>query len=787
MPHLTEVFVQPAFHAVINKTPITLKGRSKPFSESLESTLTLDLKDIDIPEYLAYVPVKFGFALESCRADLSATITFRQFKDKRRPESSTTGRVVFSNLVAAELSGTRLLALPSLTVDIGPSRFLHKEVNIRKIAIDSPMLALSRDRAGMLNLSSALKQTTATRKSSEQPEETPSSDPLVLTIDEISLEKGAVSYVDSSGSSPVKIVAADLSVRATHVTTAGNGGGTADVSCTINDTGSLSLSSSFTLKPLTADTAITIDGLQPAWVQPYVMERVPILIRRGTLTARGRMQLARKEGLPLGLNFTGDVRLMDFASVDRAKAEDLVSWKDLSITGIDFTLNPGRLSVAEIALAGPSGACIVNPDGSSNFSTLVGGKNAGQKPAEPGTKKKAMAHVAVGRVSVKNGRFTFMDRTVSPKYTSSLNAINGTITGHSSDEFRKAVVNLQARLDNQAPIAVTGSINPLKEDLFVDLKASLKNMELSPTTPYSGKYAGLAIEKGKLSFDLNYSVDRKRLNAKNDVLIDQLTFGEAVQSEEATELPVRLAVALLRDSTGRIDLHLPVTGRTDDPEFHVGKVVLKIIVNILEKAATSPFALLEALYPGAAELSTIAFEPGRSTFTDEATQKLSELGRIMTDKPSLNLEIKGFVDADQDREGLADTLFERKLKAQKVKDLLKAGKQAPSVDAVVLEPAEYSTYLAKAYREESFEKPANALGIPKTLPDEEMKRLIMEHILVTDDDLKGLAAARSQQVRDELAHAWQVDPGRIFLVKADPFMPEQMDKVASSRVSLTIK
>jgi hypothetical protein len=499
------------------------------------------------------------------------------------------------------------------------------------------------------------------------------------------------------------------------------------------------------------------------------------------------MQLARKEGLPLGLSFTGDVRLMDFASVDRAKAEDLVSWKDLSITGIDFTLNPGRLSVAEIALAGPSGAYIVNPDSSSNVATLAGEKKAPLKPAEPGTKKKALERVAVGRVIVKNGRFTFMDRTVTPKYTSSLTAISGTVTGLSSDEFKKAVVNLHARLDNQAPIAVTGSINPLKEDLFVDLKASLKNMELSPTTPYSGKYAGLAIEKGKLSFDLNYSIDRKKLNAKNDVLIDQLTFGEAVESEEATKLPVRLAVALLRDSSGRIDLHLPVTGRTDDPEFHVGKIILKVIVNILEKAATSPCALLEALYPGAAELSTIAFEPGRSTLTGEATQKIAELGRIMTDKPSLNLEIKGYVDAAQDREGLAGTLFERKLKAQKVKDLLKAGKQAPSVDAVMLEPAEYGTYLAKAYREETFEKPSNAFGIPKPLPDEEMKRLIMEHIVVTDDELKGLAAARSQKVRDALTEAGTIEASRIFLVEADPFKPEQLDKVADSRVSLTIR
>jgi outer membrane protein OmpA-like peptidoglycan-associated protein len=533
--------------------------------------------------------------------------------------------------------------------------------------------------------------------------------------------------------------------------------------------------------------AIALDGFQPAWIQPYFIEKVPVLIRRGTLAVKGRVLLARNEGRPLDLDFTGDVRIADFASVDRAKAEDLVSWKDLSITGIDFSLNPGRLAIGEIALVAPASAYIINPGGTSNVLAIAGGKKAGPDTTGAGTKKKALERISVGRISVKNGRFTFTDRSVTPKYSSSLTAINGTVTGLSTDEFKKAVVKLQAKLDNQAPMSITGSINPLKHDLFVDLTASLQNMELSPATPYSGKYAGYAIDKGKLTVGLKYSIDKKQLQAQNDVLIDQLTFGDAVESKDATNLPVRLAVALLRDSNGRIDLHLPITGRTDDPDFHIGKVILKVIVNILEKAATSPFALLEALYPGATELSNIAFDPGRSALTEEGRKNLAALAKIMTDRPSLNLEIKGFVDATKDRDGLLNTLFERKLKAEKIKDLIKAGKQASSVDGIVIEPAEYSSYLKKAYKGESFKKPTNMVGIPTTLPDEEMKRLIMEHITITDDDLKGLATARSQQVRDALAEAGKIDAGRIFLVEADPFKPEQLDKVANSRVSLTIK
>ncbi len=789
MPHFSEVFVKPAFRAVINKTPISLQGRSKPYSTSLESTLTIDLKNVDVPAYLAYVPARPGFVLDSCLADLKATVTFLQFKDKRAPLSTVQGWVALRDISVREPGGAKILTLPAITVDVAPCEILQKKIHIRKIDIASPELTLDRNRKGALNLAQVLKKKAPTGPRPAGSRGQSAAIPVSIIVDEVVLSGGSVSYTDISGSSPVRIAAADVSLRAKDIFTDRVGGGSVDVGCILNRTCTLALKTSFSLRPPSADIALDLDGFQPAWVQPYVMERVPVLIRRGVLHAKGRVRLSRVENAPFGLNFTGDVRVTDFASIDRARAEDLVSWKDLFLTGIDFTLKPGRMNIAEIAITGPAGTYIMNADGTSNFSTLAGkqAKLARGAAPGPGAKKKALERIAVGRVSVRNGRFTFIDRTVTPKYTSSLRAISGTITSLSSDEFKKARVSLQARLDNQAPIVVTGAVNPLKDDLFVNLAASLKNMDLGALTPYSGKYAGLTIDKGKLSLDLNYVIDKKRLDARNRVLIDQLTFGRSVESPDATRLPVRLAVALLRDSSGRIDLNLPVTGRTDDPEFHVGKIILKIIVNILEKAATSPFALLEAMYPGAARLSHITFEPGRATLDDEAREKIAELVRILTERPSLNLEIRGFVDRERDREGLANTLFERKLKAQKVKDLLKTGRQAPFVDDVVLVPAEYSAYLARAYREEPFKKPSNFLGIPKTLPDNEMKRLIMEHITVTDDDLAGLASARARQVRDALAEAGSVDVSRIFLVEADAFKPEQIDTVPDRRVSLTLK
>jgi outer membrane protein OmpA-like peptidoglycan-associated protein len=328
----------------------------------------------------------------------------------------------------------------------------------------------------------------------------------------------------------------------------------------------------------------------------------------------------------------------------------------------------------------------------------------------------------------------------------------------------------------------------LKQDLFVDLAVKFNNIELSPATPYSGKYLGYAIDKGKLSLGLKYSIDKKQLQAQNDVLIDQLTFGNSVESKDATKLPVRLAVVLLRDNSGKIDLHLPISGRTDDPDFHVGKIIIDTIVNILKKAATSPFALLEALYPGSTELSFIGFEPGRSSLSEESKKKLDKVVQILTDRTALNLELSGYVDISSDKTGLNEYMLERRLKEQKLKDILRQGRQATSVDDIIIDQKEYSIYLTKAYKALDFQgKPKNVLGLMKSLPDDEMKKLMLENLKITDDDLIGLAEARAQKVRDYLVETGKIDPARIFLVKADAMAPEKIDKALNSRVSLSIK
>ena len=348
-------------------------------------------------------------------------------------------------------------------------------------------------------------------------------------------------------------------------------------------------------------------------------------------------------------------------------------------------------------------------------------------------------------------------------------------------------IELRGKYDHSAPLEIVGKINPLREDLFVDLKVSFKDMDLSPVTPYSGKYIGYVIDKGKFSFDVQYFIEKRKLDSKNNIFIDQLTLGDKVESPDATKLPVKLAIALLKDRRGQIKLDIPVTGSLDDPQFSVWRIVIKVLVNLLSKAATAPFALLGSLFGGGEELGYVEFDYGRDLLTDANAKKIDTLTKALQEKPSLRLDITGYVDVERDREGLKQYLLQKKVKTQKLKDLLKKSSESIAVDDVKIEPQEYEKYLRLAYKAEKFPKPRTMIGFEKTIPVEEMEKLMLTNTEVKNEDLRSLAAQRSARVKDAILKTGQVEAGRLFVVEPKSLTPEKKEKLKESRVDFTLK
>ena len=502
------------------------------------------------------------------------------------------------------------------------------------------------------------------------------------------------------------------------------------------------------------------------------------------MTANGNIKLRKAASADVGIEgaFSGQATLGDFLAVDKINSADFLRWKSFYVGNIDVSLNPMSVSVGEIALSDFFARIIVSPEGKLNLMQLVRQDDvpaAAQAPVPVEEKTpeegkasapvvpKAVADkptmpVKVGKITLQGGDVRFTDNFVKPNYTANLKKIGGRITGLSSEPGTVANLDLRGSYDNAAPLTIVAQINPLSVKPYLDLQAEIKGIEMTSFSTYAGKYAGYAIDKGKLSLFVKYKIENDQLEAENRVFLDQLTFGDAIDSPDATKLPVRLAVSLLKNRNGEIDLNLPISGSLNDPRFSVGGLVVKVIVNLLVKAVTSPFALLGSLF-GGEELSMIDFEAGRTAILPAAEKRLENLAKALVDRPALKLEITGIFSPETDQEGLKQAGIERKVKALKREELTRKGVETNSAETIEISPEEYPILLERVYRAEKFPKPRNMIGMVKALPVEEMEKLIMTHTSVNDEDLRDLGDRRGKVVRDWLTEH-QVPLERIFLL-----------------------
>jgi hypothetical protein len=367
-----------------------------------------------------------------------------------------------------------------------------------------------------------------------------------------------------------------------------------------------------------------------------------------------------------------------------------------------------------------------------------------------------------------------------------LRKLGGRISGLFLGKNKTADVELRGKIGSDVPLEIVGKINPDSNNFLVDLTAKLHGMDLSPFTPYSGKYIGYTIEKGKLSLDVKYLIVQKKLESQNKIFFDQFTLGDKVESKDAVQLPVKLVISLLKDRDGKIDLDIPVSGNLDDPQFSVWKIILKVLKNIIVKAVTAPFALLGSMFGGGQDLSYIEFDYGIAKVNDENLKKIDDLVKALSAKPSLQVDITGYIDAEKDPEGLKNYYLNQKVKAQKLQKSGKKGKET-SVDNITVEPKEYEKYLTMAYKAANFPKPRDFLGLLKKLPVPEMEKLMLTNTKITDDDLRALASKRALTVKELITKSGQVTADRIFIIEPKSPTPEKKENIKNSRVDFGLK
>ena len=557
--------------------------------------------------------------------------------------------------------------------------------------------------------------------------------------------------------------------------------------------GELSWKGSLGASPLMASGHVRIVRFPVALVTPWVADKLPVSLLRAEAGYVGQVDV---KSVPAGLAVStagdallGDVHLTTLSAAAPASAassatgappDELLAWQSLSLKGVKVASTPGmtpRLDIAQVELDDLYARVVVTEQGRLNLQDIGGADTPAAAPGDAAASAPASAPVAaasaplplvvnVGGIRLVNARVDYTDHFVRPNYSAALTELNGSLGPFSSATRDMAALQLHGRAEGTAILDITGQVNPLARPLALDIEAKATDLELAPLSPYAGKYAGYAIERGKLSMDVAYKIAADgRLEAKNQVILNQLTFGNAIDSPTATKLPVRLAVALLKDRNGVIDINLPISGSVNDPQFSVGGIVVKLLVNLLVKAVTSPFSLLTGGggAGGGPDMSAIEFRPGTAVITDASAASLDKIATALADRSALQLTITGTADVQAERADWQRESIEAQLRTLARDDSLRSGAPASAPAAATLAPAARSALLKTLYKQTRLpDKPRNLVGMAKDLSDAEMEELLRKNVAVSDEAMRQQALARAIAVRDALV-AKGISSDRLFL------------------------
>ncbi|WP_438391361.1 DUF748 domain-containing protein [Caballeronia sp. DA-9] len=615
-------------------------------------------------------------------------------------------------------------------------------------------------------------------------------------IAQVSLNDSTADFTDETTPRPVKLHIAPLQVSVKQVTDDLTKPLAVDGKLTMNGKGALATAGTLTIKPLSLALHLDASQLDASAFEPYFGGALNASLSSALLSANGDASFSGA-GRTLKAGYKGDVSLSNVRLIDRVSSQPLAGWKLLGLTKLNarYDEKGADVEAARVTFANFYGRVLLDAQGKLNLRDVVAKDKTPAEPAQaasapvvPNTASASpMPNLRFGQLVLQNGRVTYTDNFIKPNFTANLVAITGTIGAFGTHSNVSAPVDVAAKLNANGPVSIKGEVNPLIAKPSLDLTASAHDVELPNISPYSTKYAGYPITKGKLNVDLHYQLADDKLSANNHLFIDQLTFGDHVDNTTATKLPVRLAVSLLKNSRGEIDVNIPISGSLSNPEFSVGALVWTAIVNLLERAVTAPFSLLANAFgggKGAEELGYVEFDPGSSTLSDAAKQKLDTIAKALADKPSVKMDLSARVDPAVDEPGLRAAYVDRQVRLAKMKD---SSDDNPNISpsTVSLSTDEYTKFLTKAYKEADFKKPRNMIGLTKTLPDADMKAALAANAPIDDGALGALAQKRASVVKAYFDG--KIDSKRIFIVSPHMNADGIKDKGAPTRVDFGLQ
>jgi uncharacterized protein involved in outer membrane biogenesis len=617
---------------------------------------------------------------------------------------------------------------------------------------------------------------------SPKPEPATPGKPWQVLLTDVQLRDYKVHLADRKAQPPVEVELSPLNLDLQKFDSLNGSPFVLKLDTGVGKQGKLTADGEVNLAPVSARLNVQTKDIDLRVAQSYISPFIRLELRSGMLGSDLAVNLKSTE--PLALSVTGRAQVDQLHTLDTLKTRDFLKWQQLVVEGLNYQ-HGDSLSIDKINLLQPYARFMINDDRTTNIDDLLIPQPAdsGAKPAatKPAASKDKPLGIHIGGIAINDGSANFADFSLTPNFATAIQQLNGSIGTIDSRQAKPASVDIKGKVDRYAPVTIKGAVNPFDPMASLDIATSFKRVELTTLTPYSGKFAGYRIRKGRLNLDLHYVITKGQLKAENKVVVEQLQLGEKVDSPDAVSLPLKLAIALLKDVDGKISIELPVTGDLNNPQFSVMPIVWQTLRNLIVKAAAAPFKLIGGLVSGGGsqDLGTVSFAPGSSDLSKDAEAALVKLSQALKERPALRLEIEGTAAKSSDGPLIAEQRLEREYQYNYYKMLQRRGDKVPAKANLLEVPdSEKGPLLEGIYRTRlKVQPPAEWKDLGKEERTAKMRADVIQFWSSSEVLLRELGQERASSIKDYLVDKGQLADDRVYFIDAQLGEAEKDGKV----------
>ncbi len=671
-----------------------------------------------------------------------------------------------------------LVKVPALAIKGIGFNLNSQELAVDSVAVNDASFKAGLDRDGVLNYatlfsSPAQSQNNAPATTTQTNQTVPASNPWIINVNALAVNNLGVDFEDQTTKKPVTFNIKPVNLKVSKFSSKSGTKFPFQFSAGVNQTGSINLAGDSVIEPINLKSDIDVKTIDLDKFQPYVDKFARLDVIDGELNIKGNVAVEKTNKEQLDVKFKGNTGIDHLITRDQKLNKDLVKWKKLTLKDMNIDLLANRYTASALIIEKPYARVIIRKDKTINFADIaVAEKSKPQTPVKTAQKppvKQSKPYFQLGKLQLIDGSSDFADLSLILPFAAPIESLDGGASGMSSEQKAKIKVDLKGTAYDLSPVDIKGEVSPQLGNYNVEL--NFQGMPMPLISPYMAQFAGYKVEKGKLTLGLKYNIENKTLTASNSILIDQFELGEKVENPDAVSLPLGLAIALLKDSNGRIKIDVPITGSLEDPKFSVGKLVFDALLNVLTKIVTSPFNAIASLIGSEEDLSVVSFAAGESKLDKQQMAKLDSIAKALKERPVLNLEIKGAAFQEQDWPALQDDALRDQIKNLKAAEVNKKSGRKTRAENIELSDEDFQKLLAQEFiRKFPLLAEKSLLGTPKLIPPatgdfyEVAKQKLAAIIKPEPQRLKDLAVDRAQAIAKYIVQKGGIPNEKVFIL-----------------------